>query len=173
MITCIKTPRASRFIPVFGPFGIFSIRDQSQIFFRSRSDALNNFNKFQTKFWYWRKIFLEPLTSPRNFIIPKLGFFFFLMTGYYKYLRIEKFLLSLIYLLGRSNLCVLYSLIWKGKTNSLVTWLDLIFVHFFCFSFSLQRDYWGVSFKKYLVGESRKICFCWYMYIYIWWYKIL
>ncbi|KAG5378196.1 hypothetical protein IGI04_026038 [Brassica rapa subsp. trilocularis] len=43
---CIGTPRASWSVyAIFDPSGIFLSRDQSRIFFRSLSDAQNNFNK--------------------------------------------------------------------------------------------------------------------------------
>ena len=80
MVDNTSRTHALRHLELLGSFtrfrtsDIFSTRDQSQIFFCSRSDELNNFNKLQTEFWYWWKIFSEPSVSPRNFIIPKLGF---------------------------------------------------------------------------------------------------
>ena len=45
---CIETPRASWSVyAIFDPSGIFSTRDQSRIFFRSRSDELNIINRLQ------------------------------------------------------------------------------------------------------------------------------
>ena len=45
---CIETPRASWSVyAIFDPSGIFSTRDQSRIFFRSRSDELNILNRLQ------------------------------------------------------------------------------------------------------------------------------
>ena len=45
---CVETPRASWSVyAIFDPSGKFLTRDQSRIFFRSRSDALNIFNRLQ------------------------------------------------------------------------------------------------------------------------------
>ena len=65
----------------FGPSGEFSSRDQSRIYFRSRSDKLNIFNRLQTNLNLEDKNF-PSLRLPEKFHKTEIMVFFF-KTGYY------------------------------------------------------------------------------------------
>ena len=75
LIPCLKPPRASQSINLILTLSInYRLLINTEYISAPVLMSRIFFYKLQTELWYWRKIFPEPPASPRNSIIPKLGF---------------------------------------------------------------------------------------------------